>query len=260
LLVCLGILVIVAQWILHNPFHIKPALFVLLCMLLVPLASALTGVGADAHHVILAYPFPHLVIATGIAWLAGVGQKRLATALPAKILALSVTAFAVSISVTRIQAGLNTLERTGGTANWSDAIYRLAGYFSAKAPLEAAVALDWGIHYPLVGLTQGRVTSLELWPELNNPAASDSILGQGFANPQNRYVLHAADITNFPLPREKFFQVAAALGCTVGHEASFTSRSGETIFEIYKVSACVDSGAALGPPQDGQARHGSHRD
>jgi hypothetical protein len=62
-----------------------------------------------------------------------------------------------------------------------------------------------------------------------------SILEQ-LEDPSARYVLHAADATNFPRARHRFFATLRKDGRQVRFERSVLTRLGHPLFEVYRVS------------------------
>jgi hypothetical protein len=116
-----------------------------------------------------------------------------------------------------------------------ETIYRLNNYLLSQKPDEPVVVLDWGIHYNLVALSQGRLQSMEFWPALNDLGANTDALQDSFKHRNYRYVLHEPPATNFPLPRERFFEAVAHAGLAAKLQHTFPSRDGQPILDVYTV-------------------------
>jgi hypothetical protein len=214
------------------------ARFVVLAGLLVLLASALTPGGSYAHHVLLTYPFPHLAVAAFAVQLHPLARVRVGAAVAGALGALAGAAVvaAAGVSLATDTQLLSRLSETGGNGNFSDAIYDLNHYLSAQGASSGFVALDWGIYQNLIGLSQGRLRGDELWLELSGRSPDLARYRSELTSPKTRYVLHAVDKTNFPRARERFFEVVRESGRRARIEKVLDSRSGDPLFEVYRVS------------------------
>jgi hypothetical protein len=212
----------------------RPAMFVVLSGGLVLAASALTPGGSYPHHVLLAYPAPHLALAAlaveGAALLRG--RIRLAAA----ALGVAAVAACVAVSVATTTDTLSRLRRTGGLGNFSDGIYPLERYLVRRDRGSRLVVLDWGIYQNLVALSEGKLRATELWDELNAKGrVRGSVLTQ-LDDPSARYVLHAPGATNFPRARSRFFAAVRRDGRHARLEWKVATRLGRPLFEVYRVS------------------------
>jgi hypothetical protein len=214
--------------------RLRPAMFVVLSGALVLVGSALTPGGSYPHHVLLAYPAPHLALAALVVEGAELVRERarlVATGLGAAALAAS-----VAVSVTTTTAVLSRLRDTGGTGNFSDGVYTLERYLVAHDREHRLVILDWGIFQNLVALSDSRLRAAELWDELNAKGhVRGSVLAQ-LDDPAARYVLHSPDATNFPRARSRFFAALRRDGRHARLERTVTTRLGQPLFEIYRVT------------------------
>jgi hypothetical protein len=238
--IMLGIAVVIILTLAAAPAtraRVGPAMFALLCGLLILLAAAMTRGGFAPHHVIIAYPFPHVVIAAAMGHLVPMllaGQGTVRRALAVTALALGVL-LPTGSSIIAYSTIMQHLEFHGGRRNWSDAIYRLHEVVGRARPPAVAVVLDWGIHFNLVALSQGRLTSLELWPLLNDPTAPPDPVVRLFAEPNHRYILHAPEATNFRRARDRFFDLVRQSRVNARLEAVIISRDGKPVFEVYSI-------------------------
>ncbi|HET8548181.1 MAG TPA: glycosyltransferase family 39 protein [Bryobacteraceae bacterium] len=120
-------------------FGVLAAGFIFVQMLFV--RNAATG----AQHTMLVWPWVHWTIACG---LTAVRWKRAAVAaVAAGVLA--------NIIMTSVYVGKGWT--AGGTVGWSDAIFTAARELRPD-PNEIVIAADWGLVWPLVLLTNGRLT------------------------------------------------------------------------------------------------------
>jgi 4-amino-4-deoxy-L-arabinose transferase-like glycosyltransferase len=214
--------------------RLRPALFVVLSGFLVLAASALTPGGSYPHHVLLAYPAPHLALAAiaveGASFLRG--QFRLVAA----AVAAAAVAACLAVSLTTTTDMLSRLRRTGGVGNFSDGIYTLERYLVRHDRGSRLVVLDWGIYQNLVALSDGKLRATELWDELNTGGrVRASVLAQ-LDDPSVRYVLHAPGATNFPRARSRFFAALRRDGRQARLERRVATRLGRPLFEVYRVS------------------------
>jgi Dolichyl-phosphate-mannose-protein mannosyltransferase len=217
--------------------RLRPALFVVVCGLFVLIASALTPGGSYPHHVLLAYPFPHLAVAALGVELYALARERLGGSRAWLVggAITSVLAAAVAVGLSTSADIVSRLEATGGRGNFSDAIYGLNRYLERTAPEQPFVALDWGIYQPLIGLSEGGLKGRELWLQLNGtdePGKYRNALTQ----PTTSYVLHVPSETNFPRARERFFSIVRANDRRARLIRVIDSRQDRGVFEIYRVS------------------------
>jgi Dolichyl-phosphate-mannose-protein mannosyltransferase len=208
--------------------------FVVFAGLLVLLFSALTPGGSYAHHVLLTYPFPHVALAA-----AAVAAYRLlrgrAAALAVGSVATAAIVAAVALGVRTDSKLLSRLSATGGSGNFSDAIYGLEDYL-AKDESRPFVAVDWGIYQNLVALSQGRLRGHERWLELSQQANPGERYAGDLTSPTTAYLLHTPGWTNFPRARRKFFRIVRASGRHARLVRVIPSRQGHAVFEVYRVS------------------------
>jgi hypothetical protein len=213
------------------------ARFVVFAGLLVLLASALTPGGSYAHHVLLTYPFPHLSLAVFAVELRALARERLGAAASGALAAVAVAAVAAALAVsgaTDVKL-LSRLSQTGGSGNFSDAIYDLDRYLTTNSGDDPFVAVDWGIYQNLIGLSQGRLRGDEVWLELSRPSPDLERYRTELTSPTTRYVLHATNMTNFPRAKQRFFQVVRESGRRARLVKVLDSRDGQRVFEVYRV-------------------------
>jgi hypothetical protein len=212
----------------------RPAAFVVLSGALVLAASAVTPGGSYPHHVLLAYPAPHLAAAAllvqGARLLRGAGR-------PLAIAAAAATAAAVlAVDVTADVHVISRLRTSGGSGNFSDRIYALDDYLLRRDRSRRLVVLDWGIYQNVIALSEGRLRGVELYQQLTKDRPRGSVLDQ-LDDPTARYLLHAPAATNFPAARRRFFAYLRAHGARAHLEKAIPDRQGDPLFEVYRVAA-----------------------
>jgi hypothetical protein len=204
----------------------RVSLFALTATLLILAAAAATPGGFAGHHVILTYPLPHLLAATGIVIVMEWVRRRLGVRL-ATGLASAACVVAAGQNWLTTDAYLNRLAVTGGAGNFSDAIYRLADRLERDQSGATVIDLDWGFHFPLVGLSQGSIHSVEMTD------GSISELRLYLADPSVKYIAHAPGANNLPRGLEAFNAAAKAAGLEVVREQRFTTRDGKPAIDVY---------------------------
>jgi hypothetical protein len=200
-------------------------------------ASALTPGGSFPHHVLLAYPFPHIVLA-GVAYHVWTSVRLGAPVwarLGARSAATGAVAAVVALNVVTCVAISSALSRTGGRGNFSDAVYRLTGYLQHHDSSRAFVAVDWGVFQPVVALSQGRLHGREVWLELSRQHVDERLYRPLLTRTDTAYVLHSRTATNFPLARARFFALLQNAHESPRLVQTIFSRDGRRIFEIYRV-------------------------
>jgi hypothetical protein len=211
--------------------------FVTLAGIFVLVASALTPGGSFPHHVLLAYPFPHIAVA-GVAyhvWSAahtrgGLWARRAIGSIVAGAIAAT-----VALNVATCITISSRLARTGGRGNFSDAIYRLDDYLQSRYPSRSFVAVDWGMFQPLVALSQGELRGREVWLELSRRRVDVPRYRELLTRPDTIYVLHSPGATNFPLARKRFFAIVRRAHASSRLVRIVSSREGQRVFEVYRV-------------------------
>ena len=225
----------------------KKALFLLLLSVLIVVVSTITPTNLMYHHLLLVYPFFHLLAAHFItaipkfvrSWrfdplenrtkrTAGYGLGGLAVAVAV------VTSLGVTGNYYRV------LEETGGIGMWSDAIYDLANYLEGDE--RTVVVMDWGINLNLLALTEGELHTLEPWQQFLYSGDYSPEMEALVIEPDRVYIFHAPRysgvlaITQEDFPRQAFFNTVEAIGATATFEKSFTQRDGDLLFELYRVT------------------------
>jgi hypothetical protein len=212
--------------------RLRAAFFVLLCGVFVLVGTALTPGGGGPQHVLLVYPFPHLVLAAALVeaanWAGSYGRF-------ARRLVLAGVLIPAVAGIATVHATLDRFEATGGSDNFSSAVYALNDYLLRRDRHRTIVEVDWGTHHNLVGLSDGRLHSVDLWLPLNEPGQLRGSLRDQLLDESASYVLHTRAATNFERPRRRFFDVVAQAHKHARLETTISTREGRPLFEVYRV-------------------------
>ncbi|HYZ76628.1 MAG TPA: glycosyltransferase family 39 protein [Gaiellaceae bacterium] len=214
--------------------RVRPAMFVVLSGFLVLVASGLTPGGSYPHHVLLAYPAPHLALAAVVVEGAELVHRRVRLA--ATLAGAAALTASVAVSFTTTTAILSRLRHTGGTGNFSDGIYNLERYLVRHDRDRRLVIVDWGIFQNIVALSDGDLRATEVWDPLNSNGRVRGKVLEQLDDPAARYVLHAPGATNFPRARSRFFAALRKDGRRARLVHTVTTRLRAPLFEIYRVA------------------------
>ena len=213
-------------------------MLLLLATFLIILFAAVTPGAYEGHHLILSYPFPHLLVAAiaiRCMRLCSQMRKPLGT-IAAGAVFLAGVAGPVTGSTLRYRQVMVQLQKTGGTGSWSDGIYALDSWLEQYDSAQPVVAVDWGIGQPLAVLSQGRLHCVELW------SVHDAAGYQGLFNgPGSRYVLHPPDGTHFPKARDIFLEAVRVRGLQIHLVKTITDRMGHPVLLVYVLSRNIGS-------------------
>lgn len=136
--------------------------------------GAFTVTGLWSTHQFIMLPLPQIIVACATVWFAeGVagwlGGKATSPASQKALVTLSsllIVAGLLALPFVRdlwvSQQHHQTLERTGGSGRFSDAVYKLAGWLDENQ-IHQPIALDWGIEKQVRVLTGDRVRPLEIF-------------------------------------------------------------------------------------------------
>ena len=117
------------------------------------------GAGGSAHHVVLLWPFPHVIVAVLFAE-ASQRLTRVGWGKSANWLLGTAMAVLVGFNLLLTNQYLYQFARNGAATSWSDAVYPLArevDRWNFQARGSRIAVLDWGIATPLEAIDQGRL-------------------------------------------------------------------------------------------------------
>ncbi len=218
--------------------HAVPGLFFLGIGVLIFVQIVLTPQAIHAHHVMMLYPFHHLV-AVSAALLSLKFALRwppfLRVFLGVLIAVLMVSQLrAVNAHVTHFQEGAQF------TPVWSPRIYTLANYLEQAAPqLDLVVIGDWAIYNQLFALasTETRAKYDETWRLFDEWKADDTDRLRWLAlyseNANVAVVLHGEKAQVFPNARRNFLSFSSQFLKPADAVVDIPDRSGNPVFEVY---------------------------
>jgi hypothetical protein len=107
------------------------------------------------------------------------------------------------------------LRSTGGLRLWSKAIDPLCGSLQQHYPGRRIKALDWGFHHSLFVLSNGKITTTDLFSgATRDRSASGKAWGEEIAR-GDVYLAHSPGLVEFPAAQDGFFRALAASGFAV---------------------------------------------
>ena len=191
-----------------RPNH-RLVLFALIAMAVAWVQMAFNkNTGGSAHHVVLLWPFPQMVVAAALAS-ATARLKRYSRPVLAAVVVVVCGANLLLLNQYFAQ-----LVRYGAAGVWSDAIYSLSDELGAMHPANIFLA-DWGELDSLIMLHQGRLpvwvgSSPLMGPQLS-PADMREI-GQMLSLPSTVFVCHTKPYEVFRGTTERLAEGARRLG------------------------------------------------
>jgi 4-amino-4-deoxy-L-arabinose transferase-like glycosyltransferase len=210
---------------------LRAILFALLAMAIAWAQMAITAnAGGSVHHAILLWPLPQMVIAISFA----AASRRLRRAgIPALALVLAVLMVS-SLLVTNEYRSV--ILRNGGSPNWTDAIFRLAGYMKG-VPADNVFCMDWGIMDSLRLLSSGKLPLRVGTDPINKPALDDAdrqYLARTIQGPGQVFINHTKDFEFFPGVNDKLVKYAADAGYRRELIAVIPDSYGRPVYEVYR--------------------------
>jgi len=157
--------------------------------------------GASGHHHVLnIYPFPHILVGIMLADGAAAIDRRGGWHLPfASCGAGIILLILVASNLALLDDTSRTLQRTGGTGRWSDAIYDIADDVRQRPADVPVYVMDWSIQWRLSTLLEGRVAGIEEpWVGLITPATAPGTAARLLANPRAEYIVALPGTVAFP--------------------------------------------------------------
>jgi len=178
--------------------------------------------GAAAHHVVLLWPLPMIllgvVLAQSAQYWGRIGQ----------LLMVSITTCVVASGLLVTNQYLYQMARNGSPGSWTDGIYSLAQGL-AHAHASRIAVLDWGITTPLDVLDRGR---LPLVWSYDMVAQGDTTL---LADPQVLWLSHTDGNEQFPGTNVRFMAFANQKGYRKELVALYYDRNGRAVFQTFRV-------------------------
>jgi hypothetical protein len=195
--------------------------------------------GASVHHIILLWPLP--MIAIGVSFAAA--SRRLGKA--------GLPALAVLLAAALAAGGLQLNEyyrmawRDGGSANWSDAIFRLSDYLKDRQA-ERVFSADWGITDSLRLLNRGQLRLDFIYDAIPRDTSPPDLprIRAAVSRPGAVFLAHAPQAEVFPGSSEKLVEAARQAGYRKELLANIPDSFGRPVFEAYRFVAAPAPAAA----------------
>ena len=225
-----GILII--PWLWSTPMR-RPILFSAISMLVAWLQMIFTkDAGMAAHHVILLWPFPTLVVAMALAQVSGMVGRL------GKPLLVTAVLFLASTNALVTNEYFATLVRNGAGIVWTDAIFPLSDYLKRVKP-EVIYIDDWGIYDPLSMLSRGELPLQNGSGPLSKPhldlldrrVVLDRISEKGAV-----FVSHTAETEMLKGVNSKLEALTGEAGYRRETVAEIGDRNGRIIFDVFRFS------------------------
>lgn len=224
----------------------RKLLFLSSCVFLMVLFSAFTPTNLVYHHLLVVYPFPHLIAAYGLTRLPGM-MKPLKFKVPflrlkfnaVQSFAGGLVVLALLTSTVTVFTYYRVLEESGGTGMWSDAIYDLSAYLDGDD--RTVILMDWGLSLNLIFLSKGELRTEEVWQDFLYSVEHSPEMENLIQEPGGVFIFHTPrytgvnEITTHDGPRLTFFQTVESLGKIAVLEKRFYQRDGDPIYELYVV-------------------------
>jgi len=218
--------------------------FFLLSALLIFIQIVVTREVGGAHHLMMLYPFHHLLVISIFSSLlplcGGVRRKLLFTCGAVAIVSITYSQLKTDDAYASVFAGKSTF-----STRWDPHIYALADYLK-NSPADVVVSTDWGIHVQLFCLAdrQSRLSYLDAWPAFKELAKYPADRQQWFYENlfKNRRVLVTTHTQNAEVMTGTRANFAAFAGSHCKHvtlENVFRNNVGEGLYEVYLVDDMI---------------------
>jgi hypothetical protein len=211
----------------------RPAFFVFIYLVVTwAQMAAFPKTGAAAHHAILVWPFPHILVA-----IAGVqicrSLPRLAAWVSGGVLAVLLTSNGLVLN--RYYAQLIT---NGPAVLFTDAVSTLAHYLPNMTDKEFHI-IDWGYSSTLCLLTAGKLPVEDISGLLRQDAEREYV--QWLATKPNQvFISYAGDTEHFTGNKRKLDSMAARAGYVKEILVTIPDRMSEPRFEIAQYVKAAD--------------------
>lgn len=202
------------------------------------LLSCFTVSIPESTRLLILLPIPQLLTAGfavfGSRWLARKLRSRLSPALTATVV---VTLLFVPLIARDLWVDARyhrALARSGGRSDFSSAIYDLAAYLDEHG-ITRPYALDRGVKWNIMILTQGRVEPLEIAGTGAESGSGSEATVQDLLAAPDPVILVRAEAGNPSHQLASLEQLVSASGRTPRLEHTFTQRDGTPVFHVFRV-------------------------
>ena len=213
------------------------------CVLLLALSAIPIATGP--HHILLMYPFPHIVVGCSLGLL--VALAAAAPRRPARALLVVPALFFAFLVAGNVLLGIayrDIVDRVGGRGHWSAEAYgALLSTLEDRYPRARIVLLDWGFENALTLSAAGRLDLRVAYWGLMDPARAPDELARFETTEQQVFIANAPAHTTYPLPRETFLAWLASRGIHP-EETRFSDKRGEHTYSLWTFVAPAGGGQA----------------
>jgi hypothetical protein len=208
----------------------RAALFALTALLAAWLQMALTKDTGNAHHTVLLWPLPHMMIALVWAELAS-RWRRLGRAA-----VFTATVLVAGSNLLLTNHYYAQLVRNGSTLTWTDAIYPLSDYLKTVTAKDIFV-LDWGLLDSLRLLNRGQLNLRVGTDAFAGDALTeeDLRLAHAMAKPENLFLSHVEGKLFSPEPVKRIEAWAGREGYSKQVLRIIRDRNGRPVFEVFRL-------------------------
>ena len=230
--------------------HRRIVVFILLLATLIQLEIYLTPRTIGSHHIMMLYPFPHLLLAHVFAlltsrdlpWFEGRAMPR---KFIGRLTAAALGVLIISNLIVNVRC-IRSFRKEGGRFLWSDAIYDLADYARQNQD-QTYLLMDWGLNNQLLLLSRGAIKKLDMFWALAEtlPEAEEEQIDSLYRwtwNPSSVFVFHTPERSISQQPRSLFAKMLTKYGLRSEMCKLFFQRDGEIVYSVEKVFKPSQSG------------------
>ncbi len=222
-----------------RPRELSALIFIVTLLLLIAVQIYFTPHATGPHHVMMLYPFPHMVIGfmlSGLLTNTSIFGRRLW-----KSIGLTLLSVLVVTNIGVDSGYLLGLTTVGGSGVWSDAIYDLEDY-TQQAKTQDYFLMDWGFNTQLLLLSHGGIHKTEIFWNLLDPkneiALARSLYVMQLRQP-TAFVFHSPKYTAFDEPRRIFDRMLTQNHLSSKVIKTFRQRNGDVVYVVEKVEPAV---------------------
>lgn len=181
--------------------HAREILFTISLVVIIAAAICVTERATGAHHAVMVYPFPHLLIGAAVAGAARQAEAGRAVKIPhaGRVLLVACSLPLVLARIAVDARYLDSFRVRGGAGAWSDAIYRLADYCRQNRD-KTYLLMDWGFSTQLLVHSENRIRKQEVffaWTDLREQERVERLLPT-LADPSAVLVFHVPPFETVP--------------------------------------------------------------
>jgi len=219
---------LVLPWLWFTPAR-RAALFVVVYLAITWLQMLLLpNTGAALHHVILLWPFPHLLIAIALSQVSYSAGKRGLAVLVCVLLVL------VGANCLLLNQYFGDLATNGPTAVWTDATSPLSSYLNTLGG-RPIVTTDWGYSTTLCLLSHGTIPLLDITYNLmDRSPAQQAWLKSLVADSNAVFVSHPTRDEAFPGLNRRLAAIAEEAGYQSETLTDIADRFGRVRFQVFR--------------------------